>query len=84
MTLLKRFSEFKQFHQKLVSCPGVNIERIPVLPSRQIASFGGGNNDANYLKSREKYLRNWLEAIFLRQSLENDAYRQILFEFLSQ
>lgn len=40
MTLLKRFSEFKQFHQKLVSCPGVNIERIPVLPSRQIASFG--------------------------------------------
>lgn len=44
----------------------------------------GGNADADYLKSREKYLRNWLEAVFLRQSLENDAYRKILVEFLSQ
>lgn len=44
----------------------------------------GGNADADYLKSREKYLRNWLEAVFLRQSLESDAYRMILVEFLSQ
>lgn len=40
MVLWKRFSEFRQFHQQLIACPGVNVERIPVLPSRQIASFG--------------------------------------------
>lgn len=40
MVLWKRFSEFRIFHQQLLSCPGVNVERIPVLPSRQIASFG--------------------------------------------
>lgn len=40
MVLLKRFSEFRHFYQSLVTCAGANVERIPVLPSRQSVSLG--------------------------------------------
>lgn len=40
LMLLKRFSDFKEFREALLTVPGCSTDTIPPLPSRQIASFG--------------------------------------------
>lgn len=86
--LLKRLSEFKAFRAALVALPCVTPEAIPPLPTRQMASFDGDNNqedaDFVYLKSREKFVSRWLEAIMIRQSFESYEYRAKIVEFFSK